>query len=62
MAGQRKGLGKGLGALIAEAGTVVPIDGYDKGQEPSRESIRFIDIDEIKPNSSQPRVEFDEEA
>ncbi|SHM18204.1 chromosome partitioning protein, ParB family [Caldanaerovirga acetigignens] len=45
----KKGLGKGLGALIPM------IDEKDEG------SIQEVDIEEIKPNKMQPRKDFDEE-
>jgi ParB family chromosome partitioning protein len=45
----KKGLGKGLGALI-------PII-----DEKDEKDIQEIDIDEIKPNERQPRKAFDEE-
>lgn len=51
---QRKALGKGLGALIEDAGTV---------QQNARNSaIDEIKISYIEANPFQPRTEFDEEA
>lgn len=45
----KKGLGKGLGALIPMI------------EEKDEKNIQEIDIDEIKPNERQPRKAFDEE-
>jgi ParB family chromosome partitioning protein len=54
-----KGLGMGLQALLGEAARPAPAgtDGL-----PSRGGVREIDIARIKPNPSQPRVQFDEDA
>lgn len=49
-----KGLGKGLGALFTD------ID-IDSDAKISTEEILFIDINDIKPNASQPRKSFDDE-
>lgn len=46
----KKGLGKGLGALIPMI-----------EEEIDKKNIQEIDIDEIKPNENQPRKAFDEE-
>ena len=48
----KRGLGKGLGALI-------PDDNLDVSRETS--GVENIDIDMIKPNKSQPRRHFDDE-
>lgn len=45
---QKRGLGKGLGALIPEVGPV------------EREQIREIPPEQIRPNPKQPRKQFDE--
>lgn len=47
----KKGLGKGLGALITE--TSAP-------QQDEKGSVTEIDINKIEPNRSQPRKHFDE--
>ena len=55
---ERKGLGKGLGALFED----VNIDSTEiEGSEASKEDINFIEIDEIAPNESQPRKTFNKE-
>lgn len=54
-----KGLGMGLQALLGEAARPAPA-GTDG--PPSRGGVREIDIARIKPNPSQPRVQFDEDA
>lgn len=52
-----KGLGMGLQALLGEAARPTPASG-----DGSRGGVREIDVARIKPNPSQPRVQFDEEA
>ena len=55
---ERKGLGKGLGALFED----VNIDSTEiDGSEANKEDINFIEIDEIAPNESQPRKTFNKE-
>lgn len=55
---ERKGLGKGLGALFED----VNIDSTEiEGSEVNKEDINFIEIDEIAPNESQPRKTFNKE-
>lgn len=55
---ERKGLGKGLGALFEN----VNIDSTEiEGSEANKEDINFIEIDEIAPNESQPRKTFNKE-
>ena len=55
---ERKGLGKGLGALFED----VNIDSTEiEGSEANKEDINFIEIDEIAPNDSQPRKTFNKE-
>lgn len=55
---ERKGLGKGLGALFED----VNIESTEKeGSEANKEDINFIEIDEIAPNESQPRKTFNKE-
>jgi ParB family chromosome partitioning protein len=51
---QRKALGKGLGALIEDAGTVQ--------QNVRNSAIDEIEIKYIEANPFQPRTEFDEDA
>jgi ParB family chromosome partitioning protein len=71
---QRRGLGKGLGALIPTAPPAqapaprdesIPSSSGDGGQEPVLvEGAHFaeLSIDEIVPNARQPRQTFDEDA
>ena len=55
---ERKGLGKGLGALFED----VNIDSTEiERSEANKEDINFIEIDEIAPNESQPRKTFNKE-
>ncbi len=54
MSTKKRGLGKGLSALISDE--VVMED-----SKTHKESIRSIDIDLILPNENQPRKEFDKE-
>lgn len=55
---ERKGLGKGLGALFED----VNIDSTEiEGSEANKEDINFIETDEIAPNESQPRKTFNKE-
>lgn len=59
MATRKKGLGKGLSALIPDD----PIEELLKIEdEDKNEKIVNIDISLIKPNENQPRKEFDEES
>ena len=50
----KKGLGRGLNALLGEA--VRP----DSGEEDRRDSVRDVEIARIRPNPAQPRQHFDE--
>lgn len=55
---ERKGLGKGLGALFED----VNIDSTEiEESEANKEDINFIEIDEIAPSESQPRKTFNKE-
>lgn len=60
---RNKGLGRGLDALIEDAGIVLrPMDEIaEEGVSRSPEGILLIDIDQIKPNAKQPRKDFNEE-
>ena len=61
---KKGGLGRGLGALIADA---VPVESVaiakeeNSGQGDSADSIRYIKTFDIMPNANQPRKTFDEE-
>jgi len=50
----KRGLGKGLGALIREESVVETTTELEK-------DVRVIKITQIEPNKSQPRTDFDEE-
>jgi len=63
------GLGRGLGALIPTGppggrSVDTPVDPVDDGQSRPSGGARFAELplDAIRPNPSQPRVAFDEEA
>ena len=64
------GLGRGLGALIPTGPPAVdrpvdrPVEAVDDVEEPQVGSARFAELplDAIRPNPSQPRTAFDEEA
>jgi ParB-like partition proteins len=73
MAGKKQALGRGLGALFGDIEKDVPIveskkSGEKKGKsvsastESTENAVLYIDIDEIKPNSMQPRQNFNQEA
>jgi len=56
----RRGLGRGLSALMADAG----VDLSPAGQDPSRAPApdRQVPIEKLRPNPDQPRRRFDDEA
>ena len=56
MSEPRKGLGRGLSALLGEAPRPEPEAGG------RRDSVRDIDIARIRPNPAQPRQHFDEDS
>ena len=63
MAGAKtRGLGKGLDALFGDVG-IEPQASKEQAKESnvSKDSVSLIDINEIKPNASQPRQFFNEE-
>ena len=66
---KKNGLGRGLDALFADAAPIVE-DESPKKEEPKKtanvaaseeDRVLYIDINDIKPNSAQPRKHFDEE-
>lgn len=62
---RKPGLGRGLDALFADAAPVSEDEYLEEEETPSDEDlnmdrIRYIDINDIKPNSAQPRMNFDE--
>lgn len=64
MAAKKGGLGRGLGALIADAAPVESVaiaKEENSGQGDSADSIRYIKTFDIMPNANQPRKTFDEE-
>jgi ParB family chromosome partitioning protein len=56
MSEPRKGLGRGLSALMGEA----PRPADDAGTR--KDSVRDVEVARIRPNPAQPRQHFDEEA
>jgi ParB family chromosome partitioning protein len=71
MASKRnKGLGRGLNALFEEVEVSVPVqkqtdnvsDRVLKSENVTDQGVRYIDVNDIKPNSKQPRKHFNEEA
>src|SRR5699024_9325133 len=57
MATKKRGLGKGLAALLPDE----PISDLLEA-EIDKESISYIDLDLIEPNKDQPRREFEKES
>lgn len=64
MAGKKQALGKGLDALFGDIGAKVPVTKSDTEEIiiTSGDTILYVDIDDIKPNSMQPRKTFKNEA
>ena len=66
---KKSGLGRGLDALFADAVPVneewtPPVEagpGKTDSDEDNYDRIHYIDINDIRPNSAQPRIHFDEE-
>jgi len=56
MSEQKKGLGRGLSALLGEAPRPA------EEAQGRRDSVREVDIGQIRPNPAQPRQHFDEDA
>lgn len=64
MAAKKGGLGRGLGALIADAAPVESVaiaKEENSRQGDSADSVRYIKTFDIMPNANQPRKTFDEE-
>jgi len=57
---QKKGLGRGLGALLADVEATK--DEHSKREEPDKSGVLMVDINRIEPNKQQHRKYFDEEA
>jgi ParB family chromosome partitioning protein len=65
MAEKKKALGRGIAALMGETAESVPARPIaaartGDGAEISENTIVYIDIDDIRPNRTQPRTHFDE--
>ena len=58
MSEPRKGLGRGLSALLGEA----PRPVAEPEASGRRDSVREVEVARIRPNPSQPRQHFDEDA
>ena len=56
MSEPKKGLGRGLSALLGEAARPA-----DEAQD-RRDSVREVDVAQIRPNPAQPRQHFDDDA
>lgn len=54
---EKRGLGRGLGSLIPER----EIEEHSQGSVP-KEHIRYIPVEQIKPNPYQPRENFDSQS
>lgn len=59
--GKKSGLGRGLDALFADREVAVNEDIKLPAQEESGDSVKYININDIKPNHGQPRKTFDTE-
>lgn len=62
---RKPGLGRGLDALFADVAPLIEEEYPKKEETPSDEDLNtdkiwYIDINDIKPNSAQPRTDFDE--
>ena len=58
MSEKRKGLGRGLSALIPEAPAARATSAGSAG--PATDTVRTLSVSEIRPNRQQPRTAFDE--
>lgn len=56
--GERRGLGRGLSALMADVGADLSFDGA-QATAPDEGAVQFIAIDRIQPNPDQPRQQFE---
>ena len=63
MAGKKGGLGRGLDALFADQASVERPEtkASEPAQEDAPDAVRYIGINDIKPNAAQPRKHFNEE-
>ncbi len=58
-ASKNRGLGKGLEALFGDV--EITVNKEQRGEENKGEAITLVDIHKIKPNNSQPRLDFSED-
>ena len=61
MAEHKRGLGKGLGALLAVEDNLADL-GAGEGEHYASNRLLEIDINKLEPNKDQPRKRFDEQA
>lgn len=61
MAGKKRGLGRGLDALLGPAGSPAPTSLPDSDAAPEGAVLKQIPIEWIRPGQFQPRQTFDEE-
>lgn len=59
---RKRGLGKGLGALIPDEKAISDLVEKDEKLKEGQEVVENIDIKLIRPNSANPRKQFDQEA
>lgn len=57
---QRRGLGRGLGALIVNTDSQQQTSDSKSSSDADGGGVRNVDIDHIRPNPRQPRTEFDD--
>lgn len=60
-AAKNRGLGKGLEALFNDSEIHISEVSVNKDEGNQIEGITFVNINDIKPNTNQPRKDFDEE-
>lgn len=62
VAKRNKGLGRGLNALFEEVEVTVPVtEEVELSAEVEEKGIKYIDVNDIKPNEKQPRKHFSED-
>ena len=59
---ERRGLGRGLSALMADVGIDAGINDTVAGSEPRRGALEMLPIESVRANPDQPRRNFDERA
>ena len=63
MSAQKRGLGRGLTALLGDAGVApTPVRPSSPATELSGDVVREIPLDRVSPNAAQPRKHFDSDA